>query len=566
MTILHDFGLKLHELMGLPAENEWIEFKEAKNNFDFDDLGRYFSALSNEANLNGQSNGWLIFGVTDRLPRQVVGSNYRQHAPGLEKLKREISIHTNHQTTFIRIHELNIEGRRIVAFQIPSALRGVPATWHGIAYGRIHDSLGPLSLQKIEHIRRQESEDWSAGICDGATINDLDAQAITLARQNFSKKHPSLVKDVIQWNDDTFLNKAKICISGRITRTAIILLGKNEAEHFLSPAIARITWLLKDANNIDKDYAHFGPPLLSAVDQVFSKIRNLVYRYMPNGQLQLFPIEITQYEAWVIRESLQNCIAHQDYRLSGRINVVEEPDSLLFTNLGDFLPGSIEEVIRKDAPPEFYRNRFLAEAMVNLNMIDTIGSGIKRMFTMQRQRNFPMPDYDLNEPGRVKVRIIGKVIDDRYTRILIQRTDLGLWEVIALDKVQKGKLLTDNEFRSLKTKRLIEGRRPNLFVSAEIAAATETKAVYIRKRAFDKQHYKKMIEDYLQRFHIATRADIDKLLVKKLSEVLNNEQKKNFVTNLLQEMRREKIIHPVKGKRGRGAEWELYSKFQNGTI
>ncbi len=55
MTILHDFGLKLHELMGLPAENEWIEFKEAKNNFDFDDLGRYFSALSNEANLNGQS-------------------------------------------------------------------------------------------------------------------------------------------------------------------------------------------------------------------------------------------------------------------------------------------------------------------------------------------------------------------------------------------------------------------------------------------------------------------------------------------------------------------------------
>jgi len=262
MTILRDPGLKLHELMDLPAETEWVEFKEAKNNFDFDDLGRYFSALSNEANLNGQPNGWLIFGVTDRLPRQVVGSNYRQHAPGLEKLKREISRHTNHQTTFIRIHEQNIDGHRIVAFQIPPALRGVPTTWQGIAYGRIHDSLGPLSLQKIERIRRQESEDWSAGICDGATINDLDAQSIALARQNFSKKHPSLVKDAAQWDDDTFLNKAKICISGRITRTAIILLGKNEAEHFLSPAIARITWLLKDANNVDKDYAHFGPPLL----------------------------------------------------------------------------------------------------------------------------------------------------------------------------------------------------------------------------------------------------------------------------------------------------------------
>lgn len=149
----------------------------------------------------------------------------------------------------------------------------------------------------------------------------------------------------------------------------------------------------------------------------------------------LFPVEISQYDAWVIRESLHNCIAHQDYRLNGRVNVVEEPDAILFTNLGDFLPGSVEEVILKDAPPEFYRNRFLAEAMVNLNMIDTIGSGIKRMFTQQRQRNFPMPDYDLSEPGKVKVRIIGKIMDERYTRMLMQRTDLGLLEVIALDKV-----------------------------------------------------------------------------------------------------------------------------------
>ena len=86
-----------------------------------------------------------------------------------------------------------------------------------------------------------------------------------------------------------------------------------------------------------------------------------------------------------------------------------------------------------------YREPFLAEAMVNLNMIDTIGSGIKRMFTKQRERYFPMPDYDLSEPERVKVRIIGKVLDEKYTRMLMARTDLDLLDVIALDKVQKGK-------------------------------------------------------------------------------------------------------------------------------
>ncbi|MBN1548760.1 MAG: putative DNA binding domain-containing protein [Syntrophaceae bacterium] len=562
--MINDPVAMVQELLNLPEETEWVEFKEAKNNFDFNDLGKYFSALSNEANLKGQLAGWLVFGVSDRRPRQVVGSNYRLQKPGLEKLKREISKHTNHQTTFINIHEFSINDRRVVLFQIPPAVRGVPTTWQGVAYGRIHDSLGPLSLQKIEQIRRQAVEDWSAGICQGATINDLDPQAVALARQNFSKKHPALAREVGQWDDTTFLNKAKVCISGGITRAAIILLGKNEAEHFLTPAIARITWLLRDAENIDKDYTHFGPPLLLVANHVFSKIRNLIYRHLPNGQL--FPIEISQYDSWVIRESLHNCIAHQDYLMSGRINVVEEPDSLLFTNLGDFLPGSIEEVIRRDAPPEFYRNRFLAEAMVNLNMIDTIGSGIKRMFTMQRQRNFPMPDYDLSESGRVKVRIIGKVIDERYTRMLMQRTDLGLWEVIALDKVQKGKPIAENEFKLLKTKRLIEGRRPNLFVSVEVAAATETKADYIRKRAFDKQHYKKMVEDYLRQFHVATRADFDKLLVKKLSEVLNSEQKKNFVTNLLQEMRREGIIRPVGGKRGKGSRWELYKTISKDPV
>ncbi len=107
---------------------------------------------------------------------------------------------------------------------------------------------------------------------------------------------------------------------------------------------------------------------------------------------------------------------------------------------------------------------------------------------------------------------------------------------------------------------LIEGRRPNLFVSAEVAAATETKADYIRKLPFEKQHYKKMVEGYLRKFQVASRADFDNLLLKNLSDVLNAEQKKNFVTNLLQEMRRTKVIRIVEGKRGVGAKWELYNK------
>ena len=59
-------------------------------------------------------------------------------------------------------------------------------------------------------------------------------------------------------------------------------------------------------------------------------------------------------------------------------------------------------------------------------MIDTIGSGIKRMFTRQRERSFPMADYELDDPKRVLVRLTGQVLDENDTRLLLSRTDLDL--------------------------------------------------------------------------------------------------------------------------------------------
>ena len=174
-----------------------------------------------------------------------------------------------------------------------------------------------------------------------------------------------------------------------------------------------------------------------AVDKIYAKIRNLKYRYIKNGTL--FPDEVDQYEPFVIREAINNCIAHQDYTKGGRINVVEMEDQLIFTNLGSFIPGSVEKVVKEDAPEEHYRNRFLATAMFNLKMVDTVGGGIRKMFNYQRERFFPMPEYDLSG-GKVKVTVIGKVLDIEFARVLAQHErDLSLDEIIMLDKVQKRK-------------------------------------------------------------------------------------------------------------------------------
>ncbi len=324
-----------------------------------------------------------------------------------------------------------------------------------------------------------------------------------------------------------------------MTNTALLLLGHPESTTLIAPAVTRITWLLKNERNEELDYQHFGPPLLLNVDAVLACVRNLTVRELPEGTL--FPVELTQYDPWVIREALHNCIAHQDYGLRGRIQVVETPGALLLTNVGGFLPGSVEAVIEQDAPLEIYRNPFLAEAMVNLNMIDTQGGGIKRMFQKQRQRFFPMPDYDLSEPERVKLTLRGRVLDERYTRMLMARTDLDLGLIILLDKVQKRQRISTDDSKRLKAASLVEGRYPNLLVAGRVAAAVGEKARHIRDRGLDGQYYEDMVVALVREHQPVTRADI-RLLLDKLPEVLTPEQKLNRIHNLLRKLAETGLI------------------------
>lgn len=124
-------------------------------------------------------------------------------------------------------------------------------------YGRDGESLVGLSIEKIERIRSQsKSEDWSAKLITEASIKDLDSDAIQFARHVYIQKNPKLAEEVPTWDDQTFLNKAKLTINGKITNTAIVLLGKSESEHYISPATSKITWILKDKDGIEKDYEH----------------------------------------------------------------------------------------------------------------------------------------------------------------------------------------------------------------------------------------------------------------------------------------------------------------------
>ncbi|MCW2119975.1 ATP-binding protein [Flavobacterium sp. 7A] len=542
----------LENLCNLTAENEVVEFKEASKNYDFSKLGKYFSALSNEANLKGKAFSWLIFGVEDKK-HSIVGSQFRIHRKDLDSLKGEIAKKTTNAISFIEIHEIFKSNSRVLMFQIPAAPKGIPVAFDGHYYAREGEELAPLNIEKIERIRAQSiKEDWSAVIVTEASIEDLDDDAIALARKNYKNKFPENAEDMEGWNTITFLNKAKVTIKGKITRTALILLGKDESEHFLNPAEGKIRWKLIDNNGIDIDYDIFGLPLILSVEKVFAKIRNIKYRYMQEGTI--FPAEVAKYEPFSIREAINNCIAHQDYTKNARINVIEMDDQLIFTNQGSFIPGSVEKVVIEDAPEEFYRNRFLATAMFNLKMVDTAGGGIKKIFNYQRARYFPMPDYDLSEE-KVKVVISGKILDMDYARLLANHKELTLEEIMMLDKVQKKIPLTSFEEKLLKNKKLIEGRKPNFFIGLKVAEKTGEKAAYTKNKAFNKQYYLDLIIKALKQHKILSRKEIDDLLWNKLPDWMNDNQKKNKVGNLLSELRKEDKIHNIGNFKD--SKWEL---------
>lgn len=522
-----------------PAENEWLEFKE--NYGDPQLLGEYLSALANGACLAGKSHGYLVFGVRDRT-HQVVGTTldpFGEKAKGNQSLLLWLTSNLR-PNSGLDVEIVDHPEGRVVLFKIAAAWDR-PVEFHGGAYVRIGSNKTELAKhpEKARAIWTRRT-DWSATLCDGAALGDLDPEAIQRAREQFTIKHPSRASEVSAWDDRTFLNKARILKQGSVTHAALVLLGREECTTFLAPAVAKISWILKDASNRELDYLHVYPPFVLAGDRLQKRIRNLIVRTLPSGSL--FPQEVTQYDPWVIREALHNCIAHQDYGLHGRITVVEWPDRLLFTNVGDFLPGSVETVIRQDAPQAIYRNPFLAEAMVALNMIDSQGGGIKRMFETQRRRSFPLPDYDLSRPSTVEVTLAGRILDERYTRMLMERTDLDLDQVMLLDRVQKGLGVGREEHRRLKAAGVVEGRYPNLMVAGAVARATGETGRHIRERGFDKKYYLDLILALVTEHAPVSRKDVDSALVSKLPDRLNEAQKRRKVHNLMQELRRSGAI------------------------
>ena len=531
-------------------ETRWLEFKS--NYQDPNKLGRYISSLSNGACLDHQEYAYLYFGIDD-VTLEIKGTTFdaaRTKAQGNQSLEIYLRQMVEPKINFTIDEFLYKEEFRIVVFKIPAAVNQ-PTTFMGKPYIRVDSHVTGLSGYNDWMREIYNSQvDWSAQIIEEASIDDLDQEAIRLARDGYKLRYPDFADDVEKWTDETFLDKANLTRDGCVTRAAMLLVGKSEKVHKLNH-ISQIVWKCFQEGDIFGDI--YTIPYIKATTDLRGRIRNYRFKIYPEDSL--IPAEVWKYDNRSILEGLHNCIAHQDYLKNERIIVTEDKDKLTFENAGGFLEGDYTQYILGTKTPQRYRNPFLMRAMVNLKMIDSQGYGIHNLFLRQKERFLPMPDYDGTDDEHVIMHMYGTVIDENYSLLLFANQDINLTETVLLDRVQRGKAINDAAIKELRKKHLIEGRKPILFVAKRIAQQTDKKIEYSKHKGLDAKSCESLLVNTLKDHRTLTRIEINELLWNVLSDQLNDKQKENKIGYILIKLKKKNII--INKRLGIYSEWSL---------
>lgn len=547
--------LQQYLLREFPQENarcEWKEMKNLKNLFAGDEKNDVISYVAAIANMEG---GHLVIGVQDKT-LEIVGTDLSKFNLNAQSAVWKLLEHcTNLSSEGLSIDEYTTEDshKMVWIIHIPKHLPRRPVYAHKKAWQRVEDSLVEMTQERLAAILEEpvfEAKDWSAEIVPNAVLTDLDELAVAKARVMFKKVHASKIpaEEIDAWTVEELLSNSGIMIDGKLTRAAIILLGKPVSVFKLRPVVVEVTWTLRDERQEVVDYEHFTAPFILTVDQILSKIRNLTMRELPGGTL--FPETMKQYDDYTIREALHNAIAHQDYTLQQRINFVENPGYLYYANGGSFIPGTLQNVLTTKGPQRYFRNECLCRAMVNFNMIDTVSRGIKKMFNEQWKRHFPMPDYEIDALNKeVGVKIYGNTINEKYTELLKENNTLTLEDCILLDAVQKRHRISEKDVVALLNRGLLEGDTSEYNISLDIAKKTRQLPYYTHNRGLDKAKLQHMILQYLQNAGSvgAKRDAIFDYLRDVLPRNKTPEQQERMVGNILAEMKEAEIVI-VKGR------------------
>lgn len=486
--------ISLEELQRLmnAMEGENLEFKEARNRYHFDRLLNYCAALANEGG------GRAILGITDRRPRQVIGTRAfsqpeRTRLGLIEKLHLKVDV-----------DEVYHPEGRVLVFTVPPRPVGVPIQADGIYWTRRGDSLVPMVEEQLREIFNEIGHDFSADFCQGATLDDLDLEAVENFRKRWIEKSGNTSLERLDWKQ--LLRDAEAVVGGNVTYAALVLFGTRQAlGRHLAQAEVVFEYRSSEASGPAQQRKEYRESFFSFYDDLWNTInlRNDLQHYQDG----LFIWDIPTFEERSVREAILNAVSHRDYRLGGSVFVRQYPRHLIIESPGGFPHGiTLENILNRQYP----RNRRIADLFAKCGLVERSGQGMDLIFEEAIRRGKLPPDFTGTDRYQVNLALNGQVQDSAFVLFLekISRernVSFSTQDFLILDQVHRGLSVRDElkpRLSYLLETGVLEltgrGRGARYVLARRFYAITGRKGVYTRKVGLDKETHKALLLKHIR--------------------------------------------------------------------
>ncbi|MDD3925573.1 MAG: ATP-binding protein [bacterium] len=473
-------------------EGEHFEFKEAKNHFSPDDLARYCCALANEGG------GRIIFGVTNKRPRRVVGTQiFSQPEDARRKLTEQIPLR-------IDVLEIPHPDGRVLAFSVASRPVGIPVKYKGIYWAREADRLVPISENRLRMIFAESGHDFSADICQGASLSDLDPLAIDDFRRRWIDRSGNA--NLVKLTHEQLLRDAEVLLDEGLTYAALILFGTRQTlGRYLAQAEVIFEYRSSEAPGPAQQREEYRQGFFSFYDDLWETInlRNDKQHY----QEGLFIRDIPTFEERSVREAILNAVSHRNYQLGGSVFVRQYARRLVLESPGGLPVGiTTENILDRQSP----RNRRIADVFAKCGLVERSGQGMNLMFEQSIKHGKDLPDFTRTDDYNVVLTLYGQVNDSMFVRFLerISQEQLAAFDThdfLVLDLVHREEEIQpvfSARLRRLAGLGILEkigrGRGIRYILSRRFYDMAGMKGVYTRRKGLDRETNKALLLKHLR--------------------------------------------------------------------
>lgn len=508
-------------------EDEHLEFKEAKNNYDYDKLAKYCAAIANEGG------GKFILGITDKIPRRVVGSQAFLNPHKIKKALTEV-LHVR-----IDADEIKHPDGRVVVFTIPSRPYGIAVQYKASYWMRTDEDVIPMTWDVLSKIREEIRLDYSSDIHPQATVADLDPVAITELRLRWHRKSKN--DRLLECSDEQLLSDAELVVDGSVNYAALILLGTPAALNRYLPQVETVfEYRSSEASGPAQQRASYRKGFLLYQDELWTLINSR--NELQHFQVGFFKVPISTFNETVIREAILNAISHRDYNEPSSIFIRQRPREMEISSPGGFPPGVTPQNILSRHRP---RNRRLAEVLEKCGLVERSGQGVDLMYEESIKESKPLPDYSGSDEYLVDLIIRGTIQDPKFLEFLekIGKEKLATFQtrdLIIIDLINREQPIPD-EYKSRLPYLVDQGvlekiRGKEYILSGTFHKSIGRRGTYTRKIGLDRDTNKMLLLSLIE------RCSSDGCQLKELMQVLPSKNR-GQVQYLLALLRQEGKAH-----------------------